>query len=146
MELSVKEFVAQKSIAVFGASRSCSKFGNTLANELKQRGYQVRLVHPEADEIDGEKCVNNIEEIKDEVSAVVISLPPKAAVQAIRDSAQSGIKHIWLQQGANGIETNKVADELGVKPITGKCLLMYAEPVTSYHKFHQFFAKLFGAY
>ena len=146
MDTSVKEFVEQKNIAVFGASRSGTKFGNTLATELTQRGYQVHLVHPEADEINGIKCARHIADIKDDVSAVVICLPPQASAQAIRDAAVAGIQHIWLQQGANGIETSKAAEELGVTPITGKCLLMYAEPVNSFHQVHRFFAKLFGAY
>ncbi|MFH2094393.1 MAG: CoA-binding protein [Bacteroidota bacterium] len=146
MDASVKEFLNHKNIAVYGASRSVNKFGNTLAAELKQRGYTVRLVHPEAQEISGEPCAKNMEEIKDEVSAAVICLPPKAAAEAIRDAAQAGVQQIWLQQGANGVETGKVSQELGVNPITGKCLLMYAEPVASYHSFHRFFAKLFGAY
>ena len=117
-----------------------------MATELKQRGYTVRLVHPEAQEINGETCVKNMAEIKDEVSAAVICLPPNAAADAIRDAAQAGIQQIWLQQGANGVETSKVSQELGVNPIIGKCLLMYAEPVTSFHTVHRFFAKLFGAY
>jgi predicted CoA-binding protein len=146
MDASVKAFIDQKNIAVFGASRSGTKFGNTLATELVQRGYQVSLVHPEAEEINGLKCAKSISEIKDEVSAVVISLPPSSAAAAMREAAQAGIQHIWLQQGANGVETSKVAQELGINPITGKCLLMYADPVTSFHTVHRFFAKLFGAY
>ena len=146
MDASVKEFLNHKKIAVYGASRSGTKFGNTLATELKQRGYTVRLVHPEAQEINGETCAKNMAEIKDEVSAAVICLPPTAAAEAIRDAAEAGIQQIWLQQGANGVDTAKVSQELGVNPITGKCLLMYAEPVTSFHTVHRFFAKLFGAY
>jgi uncharacterized protein len=146
MDASVKEFLNHKNVVVYGASRSGTKFGNTLATELKQRGYTVRLVHPEAEEINGEACAKSTSEIKDEVSAAVICLPPKAAADAIRDAAQAGVKYIWLQQGANGVETSKVSQELGVNPITGKCLLMYAEPVTSFHTVHRFFAKIFGAY
>ena len=146
MDASVREFLNHKNIAVYGASRSGTKFGNTLATELKQRGYTVRLVHPEAENINGEPCAKNMAQIKDEVSAAVICLPPKAAAEAIQDAAQAGIQQIWLQQGANGIETNKVSQDLGVTPITGKCLLMYAEPVASFHSVHRFFAKLFGAY
>ena len=146
MDASVKEFLNHKKVAVYGASRSGTKFGNTLAAELKQRGYTVRLVHPEAQEINGEVCVKSMAEIKDEVSAAVICLPPKAAAEAVKDAAQAGVQQIWLQQGANGVETSEAAQEFGVEPITGKCLLMYAEPVTSFHTFHRFFAKLFGAY
>ena len=146
MNQQVLEFIQEKNLAIYGVSRSGNKFGNTIANELKQRGYQVSVIHPQADEINGEKCYHSIQEIKDRVNAVLICLPPTKAAEAIREAAQAGIRKIWLQQGANGMETAQAAQEMQVSPITGKCILMYAEPVTAYHRWHRGFAKLFGAY
>jgi predicted CoA-binding protein len=56
MNTSIQDFVSGKRIALAGASRSGKKFGNIAGKELKTRGYQVYLVHPEAREIDGEPC------------------------------------------------------------------------------------------
>jgi predicted CoA-binding protein len=146
MNSTIKEFVQIKQLAVLGASRSGTKFGNYIANELKQRGYQVYLVHPEGVEIGGEKSYPNLAALQGKVEGVVICLPPAAAVTALRDAAVAGIKHIWLQQGAQSAETAAMAKELGLDPVTGKCILMYAEPVTSFHTWHRGFARLFGQY
>jgi predicted CoA-binding protein len=54
------------------------------------------------------------------------------------------MRNIWLQQGSESPEVLKLARELGLSPISGKCILMYAPPVGSFHKFHHFFARLFG--
>lgn len=54
---SVEDFVAQKTLALAGVSRSGKKFGNSLLKELCQKGYTVYPAHPEAKEIDGVPCV-----------------------------------------------------------------------------------------
>jgi predicted CoA-binding protein len=78
------------------------------------------------------------------VDGVVICVPPRRAGQALREAAQAGVKNIWLQQGAESTEVLALARELGVNPVSGKCLLMYAQPVRSFHAWHRAFAKLFG--
>jgi predicted CoA-binding protein len=144
MDPAIQNFIDCKRIAVVGASRSGKKFGNTIATELKQRGYQVLLVHPEAQEIDGERCYPNLAALQGKVDGVLICVAPRAAGQALREAAQAGIQNIWLQQGAQSPETAALAKELGVHPVAGKCVLMYVPPVKSLHGFHRAFARVFG--
>jgi predicted CoA-binding protein len=146
MKSNIKEFVQSKQVAILGASRSGAKFGNTIANELKQRGYEVYLVHPEGVEIGGEPSFPSLEAVKGKTERVIICLPPASTVGALREAAAAGFTKIWLQQGAQSPETAVVAQELGLDLVTGKCILMYAEPVTSFHSWHRGFAKLFGQY
>ena len=144
MDPAIQNFIECKRIAVVGASRSGKKFGNTVATELKQRGIEVFLVHPEAQEIGGEHCYPNLAALQGQAEAVVICVAPKAAGQALREAVQAGIKNIWIQQGAQSPETLALAKELGVTPVVGKCVLMYAPPVRSLHGWHRGFARLFG--
>ena len=146
MNQAIQDFIQLKRIAVVGVSRTGKKFGNTIYTELKQRGYQAFIVHPQAQEIAGEKCYPNLASLQDKIDGVVICLPPKQSGQALREAVNAGITQIWLQQGADSSEVMGVARELGVKPITGKCVLMYAPPVRSFHGWHRAFAKLFGQY
>ena len=146
MDQTIQNFVKNKRIAVVGVSRKGNKFGNTIATELKGRGYQVSIVHPEAKEIGGEPCFPNLAVLNGKVDAVLICVPPKAAGQVVQEAVDAGIKNIWLQQGAQSPESIALAKKLGVTPVEGKCILMYAEPVQSLHSFHRFFAKLFGQY
>jgi uncharacterized protein len=146
MDQNVKDFVSTKNIAVVGVSRSGKKFGNGIATEMKQRGYQIYIVHPEANEIDDQPCYPNLAALQGKAEAVVICVPPKKAIQVLREAVDAGIKKIWLQQGAQSPEVLALAKELGVDPVPGKCLLMYAEPVQSIHGFHRWLAKVFGQY
>jgi hypothetical protein len=48
----VSDFLAQRTLAVVGASRKGSKFGNTAYKELKAKGYKVIPVNPHAEIIE----------------------------------------------------------------------------------------------
>lgn len=146
MDSTIQDFVKSKRLAVAGVSRSGKKFGNMIYTELKQRGYQVYAVHPEAAEIGGDKCYPNFSALPGGIDGVVICVSPRQSEKVLREAVQAGIKKVWLQQGAQSPEALAAAKELGVSTVDGKCLLMYAEPVSSFHKFHRFFAKLFGQY
>ncbi len=146
MDRNIQDFVQTKRLAVVGVSRSDKKFGNAIFTELKARGFTVYGVNPEMEQIGGDKCYPNLAALTGKVDGVVICLPPRKSVQVIRDAVAAGIQKIWLQQGAQSAETNKVSRELGVTPVQGKCILMYAGTVKSFHGFHKFFAKVFGQY
>ncbi len=146
MDPKAQEFVQAKRLAVAGVSRNPQKFGTAIYTELKARGFEVYGINPQMDTIAGDKCYASVADLAGKVDGVVICLPPQKAAGVLREAAGAGIKNIWLQQGSQSIETKKVAAELGVSPVEGKCILMYAGEVTSIHNFHKFFAKLFGSY
>jgi predicted CoA-binding protein len=140
----IQDFLQGKRFAIVGVSRSGKKFGNAIYTELKARGIQMAVVHPEMKEIDGEACYKSLSELAGKVDGVVICVSPRQSGQVLRDVAQAGIKQIWLQQGAQSTEALATASELGLYPITGKCILMYAPPVRSFHNWHRAFARLTG--
>jgi predicted CoA-binding protein len=140
----IVDFIAGKRVAVVGVSRYAKKFGSSIYTELKGRGYQVYAVNPSVAEIKGEKCYPNLSALKGQVDGAVICIKPKLVEPVLREAAAIGLKNIWLQWGADTPETIKLGRELGLNLVSGKCILMYAEPVHSFHSFHRFFMKLFG--
>ncbi len=144
MNQAIKGFIQGKRIAIVGVSRSGQKFGNKIFAELKARGYQVSIVHPQAQEIGGEPCFPNLAALRGKIDGVVICVSPGQAGQVLREAVQAGVKNIWLQQGAQSPEVLALARQLGVNPVAGKCILMYAQPVRSFHRFHRGFMQLFG--
>jgi predicted CoA-binding protein len=144
MNQAIIDFVAGKRVAVVGVSRYAKKFGSSIYTELKGRGYQVYGVNPAVEEIQGEKCYPNLTALKGQVDGAVICIKPKSVEPVLREAADIGLKNIWLQWGADTPENVKLGKELGLNLVSGKCILMYAEPVRSFHSFHRFFVKLFG--
>jgi hypothetical protein len=146
MHPTAEKFIQNKSIALLGASRSGNKFGNLALNELKQRGFQVFVVHPTAAEIDGERCYPSLAALQGKTDAALLVIPPAQVAQALREVSAAGMHYAWLQQGAETPEALRLGDELGLQVVSGRCILMYAGHVGSYHAFHRFFNKLIGQY
>ena len=146
MDETIQTFIAQKKIAIVGASRSGKKFGNSAAKELQERGYEVFYIHPEVKEIDGHPTYRNLQAVKDQAESVWVSVPAEHAEEVLHDAAAAGLTKVWLQQGADSPDLVTLGAELGLDLVAGKCILMYAEPVRSFHKFHQVIWKLIGQY
>jgi len=140
----IEQFVSSKRIAVVGMSRSGKKFGNMAAKELKAKGYEIYPVHPEAVEIDGFTCSPNLQSLTGKIDGVWISIPPKNVSPVLEEAAQIGLKNIWVQQGAWSAEVQQTIDQLQLPVVTKKCIMMYALPVKSVHKFHRTIVGIFG--
>jgi len=140
----IEDFVQSKRIAVVGMSRSGKKFGNMAAKELKAKGYDIYPVHPEAQEIDGMTCNPDLKSLNGKVDGVWISIPSKNVPPILEEAAMIGLKNIWLQQGAWSNEVQDVIDQLKLTVVSKKCIMMYAPPVKSVHKFHRTIKGIFG--
>src|SRR3954469_9807753 len=133
---SVEAFLNQPAMAVVGVSRQHKKFGNVACRELREKGYRLHVVHPSGESIDGAASYTSLKELPERVDAVLIVVPPAAAVQVVRDAAAAGIHHVWLQQGAESPAVLDACRELGLDTVSGECILMFAAP-TGVHKFHR---------
>jgi uncharacterized protein len=146
MKREIEEFMKARRIAVVGVSRNPGKFGNTIYRELKNRGYEVYGVNPSMLEIDGDRCYPDLSALKGRVDAAVVCITPDRVESTLRDAAEAEVRHVWLQQGAGSANAVRTGDSIGIKTVTGKCILMYAEPVRSFHAFHRFFVRMTGRY
>lgn len=140
----VRGFVAQKRLALAGASRSGKKFGNVILRELKARGYEVVPVHPEAAELEGLACARSLAALEGRVDGLVVVTPPSGAARLVGEAAAAGIRRVWLQQGAGSAEAEKAARETGVSLVHGHCLLMFLDGVHGIHRFHRGLWSLLG--
>jgi predicted CoA-binding protein len=146
MDQLAKEFLQEKQIAIVGASDNPKKFGYAAVQELKMRGFETFPVNPTAETIQGMPCYPNLSALQGKVTAVWMGVKPDKGADVLREAARIGVKKVWIQQMSETPELVALGKELGLELITGKCILMYAEPVKSFHGFHRFFVKLFGQY
>ena len=74
------EFLAGKRVAVTGVSREAKDHGsNVVYKRLRERGYEVFAVNPNADEVEGDRCYHHLGEIPGGVDGVVIGTRPERA-------------------------------------------------------------------
>ncbi len=140
---SVKEaasaFLANKRVAVTGVSRSPKDHGsNTVYRRLRERGYEVFAVNPNADEVEGDRCYLDLKSIPDGVQAVVIGTRPEIADNTMRECAELGIKHVWMHRGPGAGSVSAAATEYGRKHgitvIDGGCPLMFGPTADFGHR------------
>lgn len=133
------EFLSKRRIAVTGVSRTSGGHGsNTVYTRLKERGYEVVPVNPNADMIDGDPCYPNLESIPDGVEAVVIGTRPELAYPTMCECASLGIEHVWLHRGPGpGSASERAAAygrDHGIRVINGGCPLMFGPTADFVHK------------
>lgn len=143
-QAAVNDFIGQQSLAVVGVSRQPKKFGTYAYMELKKRGYRVFPVNPQAETIEGDRCYPSLSALPEQVGGVVVIVPSNRVEQVVRDAAASGIKRVWMQQGATSTEAIKFCEENGITEVHGECILMFAGKVESVHRFHRFVWKILG--
>lgn len=142
----IDEFMALQSLAVVGVSRNKDKFGNMVYRELKTNGYKVFAVNPQADMIDGDRCYAGLGALPEVPEGVILVIPSAQGMSVVEEMARLGIKHLWIQQGAESPELEKRSQELGLSFVRGECIFMFIEPVKSIHSVHRFIKRLFGKY
>ncbi len=146
MNTRIEEFISGKRIAIVGASRTNDKykFGNMAAAELKRRSYEVLLVHPQAATINGEATYPNLRALIGKVDGVLVSVPASKGMVVLQEAAAAGVRNVWIQAGGESPELIRLGEELKLNLVTGKCILMYAQPVRSFHMIHRFIARVSG--
>jgi uncharacterized protein len=140
---SVKEaataFLANKRVAVTGVSRTPKTHGsNTVYQRLRDRGYEVFAVNPNAREVEGDPCYPDLRSIPGGVGAVVIGTRPERAENTMHECAELGIKHVWMHHGAGGSSVSAAATDYGrqhgITVIDGGCPLMFEPTADVGHK------------
>jgi len=140
----VEKFLAQKRLAVVGVSRSGKEFSNVAFRELRQKGYQVIPVNPNADTIEGERCYHRLTDIEPKPGAALVVTSSGQTAGVVKDAAAAGIRLLWIQQGSDSTDALELAKAKGIEVASGDCILMFAEPVGSFHRFHRWVWKLLG--
>src|SRR6266496_5965321 len=94
------EFLNHRRIAVTGVSRNPRGHGSNLVYQrLRERGYEVFAVNPNAHEVEGDICYRDLQSIPGGVQAVVIGTRPEIAEDTMHECAELGIKHVWMHRG-----------------------------------------------
>jgi uncharacterized protein len=140
----IQDFLAQKTLAIVGLSRDEKSMSADVNRELKARGYRMLPVNPNAESIGGEKCFPSLAALKEKVGGVLVFTAPAQSEKVVADAAAQGITRVWLQQGAQSEAALALCREKGLQAVSGRCIMMFAEPVGSIHGVHRWFAKVFG--
>ena len=144
------EFLAKKRIAVTGVSRNPKGHGSNLVyKRLRDRGYEVFAINPNADEVEGDPCYHDLKSIPEGVEAVVIGTRPETAEATMHECSELGIQHVWMHRGPGAGSVSDTAAtygrEQGITVIDGGCPLMFGPTADFGHRCMKPILKLTGA-
>jgi predicted CoA-binding protein len=144
------EFLANRRIAVTGVSRNPQGHGgNVVYQRLRERGYTVFAVNPNAEEVEGDTCYQDLKSIPGGVDAVVIATRPEVAEPTMRECADLGIRYVWMHRafGAGSVSDTATnhGRERGIRVIDGGCPLMFDPTADPGHKAMRLVCTLTGA-
>lgn len=136
-------FLEHRRIAVTGVSRTPKGHGsNVVYQRLRQRGYEVFAVNPNADQVEGDPCFHDLKSIPGGVEAVVIGTRPELAEDTMRECVDLGITNVWMHRGPGGGSVSDAATEFGrahgVTVIDGGCPCMFEPTADVGHKMMRF--------
>jgi len=114
-------------VAVVGASRDRSKFGNKALRAYARQGWDVRPVHPTESAIEGLAAVASLSEIVDDVDRVTLYVPPAVGLTVLDAIAALAPKELWVNPGAESEALLRRAHELGLEPILGCAIIDIGE-------------------
>lgn len=144
------EFLTAKRVAVTGVSRTAKGHGsNVIYQRLRQRGYEVFAINPNAETVEGDRAYPDLSSIPGGVEAVVIATKPETAEATMRECADLGISHVWMHRSVDAGSVSSAATTYGRKHaitvIDGGCPLMFDPTSDVAHKCMRFFLKMSGA-
>jgi uncharacterized protein len=133
------EFLAHKRVAVTGVSREPRDHGgNVVYRRLRERGYDVFAVNPNADAVEGDRAYHDLASIPGGVDAVVIATRPEIADDTMRECVQLGVEHVWMHRGPGRGSVSPTAAEYGrahgVGVIDGGCPCMFGPTADLGHR------------
>lgn len=139
MKEAASEFLSHKRVAVTGVSRTPGSHGsNVVYKRLRERGYDVFAVNPNAEVVEGDTAYHDLRSIPGGVEAVVIGTRPERADDTMRECVDLGIAHVWMHRGPG---TGSVSDtataygrEHGVTVIDGGCPCMFGPAADLGHR------------
>jgi predicted CoA-binding protein len=133
------EFLGKKRVAVTGVSRTPKTHGsNNVYRRLRERGYDVFAVNPNAQEVEGDRSYPSLGSIPGGVDAVVIGTRPEIADNTMHECAELGIRHVWMHRGPGAGSVSETATQYGrqhgITVIDGGCPCMFEPTADLGHK------------
>ena len=135
---SVARFLQGKRLAVAGVSRHADVAANAVFKKLRDCGYEVFPVNPNAEVVEGVKCCPNVVSIPGNIDGVVIATHPRVSASIVGQCKERGVKRVWFHRsfGEGSVSEDAIREcgRLGMECIVGGCPLMFCDPVDVGHR------------
>ncbi len=121
----MKVFLDKKNIiAIVGASDNRNKYGNIIYRDLRDAGYNVIPVNPNAESVEGDVCYHSLSKIDEKVDVVNTVVPPNITETVVRECKEYGIDKIWMQPGSESEKAISFCKSNGIDVVYDSCIMV----------------------
>lgn len=106
-----------RTVAIVGASRDRTKFGNKSVRAHLRQGWTVYPIHPSAAEIEGLRVYATLADVPARLDRVSLYLPPSVGVGVLPEIAAAAPAEFFVNPGAESEALLARARALGLDPI-----------------------------
>ncbi len=136
----VKDFMAQKKIAVVGVSDKRETGCNLAYDKFKEAGYRVYAINPHITTFKGDSCYPDLKSLPEKPDGVFILTNPTIAEDVVKQCVDLGVKRVWMHcmmgtkpgaaKGMTSVSPNAVqmCRENGISVIPGSCPNQFLNP------------------
>lgn len=118
----LREILGMERIAVVGCSTTPGKDAHEIPRYMRDHGYEVIPVNPNAAEIFGREAYDSLEDVAEDVDVVNV-FRPSDEVAGIVDHAldRDDVAVVWTQLGIRDPEAAERAEAAGKRVVQDKC-------------------------
>jgi len=121
----INKFLNKKNVfAVVGASKLKEKYGNKVYFDLKNAGYSVYPINPNANTIFGDKCYPSLRKLPIKPDVVDIVVPPKITEKTVEECKNLKIDKVWMQPGSESDKAIDFCKKNGIDILYNVCVMI----------------------
>ncbi len=132
MDKSLQEiFKDTETVAIIGCSSNEYRTSNHIARYLKEEDFRIIPIHPDYDEVLGEKVYESILDLPEDVKVDIVDIfrnsryTAEMVEEIVRWSNETGQKPvIWTQLGVSSDEARRKAEEAGLPYVEDRCIMV----------------------
>lgn len=111
-------------IAVIGASRDESKYGNKILKDLIKKGHFLYPVNPRETTIEDLLCFANLKDLPKDVEMITFVTPPTVTLAILQEASEFKHTKIWCQPGSSDEKVIEFLETNGFDYIANACVMM----------------------
>jgi predicted CoA-binding protein len=111
-------------ITVVGASASVGKAAYSVPAHMREQGWRIIPVNPNADHILGARAYPNLAAVPEQIGLVDVFRPSGETPAVARQAVAAGATALWLQLGITSQVSRAIAEDHGLLYVEDRCLLI----------------------
>ena len=117
---------SSKTIAVVGLSDKPDRPSYEVAQYMQLKGYRIIPINPNITEVLGEKAYSDLLAVPKEIQIDIVDIFRKSeeVLPSVKGAIKrGGIKLIWMQEGVENIEAERIARTAKIDVIMNACMM-----------------------